>query len=126
MATIHMAASALEALETGKTKLSDYTKLLLAALGKSVRISHESIFVPQVNVLDSVEIKYNYINDKRSTGQRAANPMHSTITSDQFPRRLLPTLARYGFVDALLIMQEVRRMINNIPRIFTICEKYIQ
>ena len=40
-------------------------------------------------------------------GQRAAKGLFSTIPDAAFPRRLLPTLARHGFVEAVLILREV-------------------
>ena len=40
-------------------------------------------------------------------GQRATNPYHSTIRHEDFPRRLLPTLARWGFVESVLLLREV-------------------
>ena len=39
--------------------------------------------------------------------QRATSPFHSTIRHDEFPRRLLPTLARWGFIEAVLLLREV-------------------
>ena len=35
--------------------------------------------------------------------------MFSTIRHEEFPHRLLPTLARYGFVEAAIILREVEK-----------------
>ena len=35
--------------------------------------------------------------------------MFSTIRHEEFPHRLLPTLARYGFVEAGIILREVEK-----------------
>ena len=73
LATVHLAAAAADALSGGRFSphLTDYTKILLAALA-----------------------------------QRASNGLFSTIPHAEFPHRLLPTLARYAFIEAVLILRE--------------------
>lgn len=83
-ATIHMAQCAMDAIdETGTPKISEYSKVMLAAFA-----------------------------------QRASSPLYSKIAGEEFPNRLLPTLTRWGFVEAALIIRESIEAIDALVEVF--------